>query len=149
MSFDKYLKQQKSKLIIENDFWSLGKHEIPESPGAYILLANTDFLYPNGKSPIYYIGQTKNLRQRLRTHLKHSLGAQKKLDEREYYLYYPRYEYAAKFGKSYMYMQTWQGKTPKSLEDDLLAYFAKYYFSFPVANSAGSWKKTYVVTEDI
>jgi hypothetical protein len=31
--------------------------------------------------------------------------------------------------------------TPKNLEDEVLALFAKKYRSFPVANGAGAWNR--------
>lgn len=52
------------------DFWKLVEHEIPESGGAYVLVADRWFTYPSGKSPVFYIGQSTNLRSRLRAHLK-------------------------------------------------------------------------------
>ena len=42
----------------KREFWSLDRQNIPKKAGVYILIAQgTEFLYPKGKSPIYYIGQ--------------------------------------------------------------------------------------------
>lgn len=120
-------------------FWKLKEHELPQSPGAYILLARgTRFLYPGGTSSVYYIGQSKNLRRRLHMHLRFASEAQ---ENRKLNLYWPRYEYAAKFGTGYCFVQTWQGLTPKALEENLLGKFAGKHRAFPVANGAGSWRR--------
>lgn len=124
------------------DYWKMEDEDIPQTPGVYILLSkpSISFQYPRGRSPIYYIGQASNLRQRLREHLKHSCQAKNK-NARKLNLYWPRYEYAATFGGCYTFVQTWKGMTPKNLEDLILARFAEQYRSFPVANGAGAWNK--------
>ena len=120
-------------------FWELKEHDLPRSPGAYILLARgTRFLYPVGTSPVYYIGQSRNLRSRLHTHIKYASEAR---DNRQLPLYWPRYEYAAKYGTDYCYVHTWQGLTSKALEENLLAKFARKHRAFPVANGSGSWSR--------
>ena len=121
------------------NFWNLRNHDIPQTPGVYIFLARgTRFVYPRRKSSVYYIGQSRNLRQRLRTHLTYAEQAR---DDRQLTLYYPRYEYAAAYGTHYCYVYTWHGLTPRALEEALLARFAEKHLSFPVANSAGAWKR--------
>jgi len=50
----------------------------------------------------------------------------------------PVYEYAAAFNTLYCLVYTWQGLTPKALEEILMAHFAQKHRSFPVANGAGS-----------
>jgi hypothetical protein len=122
------------------DFWRMDTHEIPASPGAYILASSGEvhFTYPAGNSPIFYIGQSSSLLRRLQEHRRYATQAK---EDRRLLLYYPRYEYAAKFGARYCYINTWQGLTPKALEELVLAKFAKRYLSFPVANGAGSWSR--------
>lgn len=122
------------------DFWKMKDHEIPTSPGVYMLVArgNSHFHYPIGKSPIYYIGQSKNLRSRLLTHLRHATEAR---DNRKEALYWPRYEFAAVYAGRYCFIRTWQGLTPKGLEEEVLASFAKKYRCFPIANGSGSWNR--------
>ena len=120
-------------------FWELNDHDIPAAPGAYILLARgTRFPYPRGKNSVYYVGQSTNLSRRLREHLRQALEAR---DDRNWTVYLPAHEYAAAFGTHYCYVHTWQGLTPKALEELLLARFAEKHRSFPVANSAGSWRR--------
>jgi hypothetical protein len=124
------------------DFWSLDEHDIPQVPGAYILFGRPGvrFNYPNAESPIYYIGQSKGLNTRLRSHLKWSTHV--KNDERTVFpIYEPRYEYGGKLGGRYCYIRTWQGLGPKALEDILMARFAKKYGTFPVANGASAWNR--------
>ncbi len=117
---------------------------LPNCAGAYILYAKSEkFIYPVGESSIFYIGMSKNLSQRIKTHIKLTEEARLNMDDRSIYLYWPRYEYAARYKTYLIFIKTWQGKTSKALEDDLLALFARKYFAFPVANGLGSWKKTY------
>ena len=96
------------------EFWSLDEHDIPPKPGAYVLLAEmgTRFPYPKGASSVFYVGQSQNLKSRLELHLKFAREA---ADNRKENLYWPRYEYAAKFGCRYVYLRTRQGMTPKGL----------------------------------
>jgi len=124
------------------DFWRLDEHDIPSKPGVYLLVARGDvrFPYPNGRSPIFYIGQSCSLRRRLREHLKWAKIAR---DSREEWLYWPRYEYAAAFGGRYCFVKTWQGFKPKALEDKVMALFARKYYSFPAANAAGAWRRVH------
>lgn len=124
------------------DFWRLAEHEIPQAPGAYILFARSGirFRYPKGESPIYYIGQSRGLRNRLKGHLKWS--NQVRLDTREQFpVYEPRYEYGGKFGGRYCFARTWQGLSPKALEDMIMARFAIKYGTFPVANGTSAWNR--------
>lgn len=123
-----------------SDFYGVRDHEVPNLPGVYVLAATDNILYryPSGRSPIFYIGQAKSLRRRLGLHIKYAIEA---FEDRRLPLYWPRYEYAAAHGCRYCYIRTWQGMRPKSLEDIVLARFAKRYASFPVANGAGAWKR--------
>ena len=122
------------------DFWKIKGHDIPTLPGAYILVARADshFDYPLGRSPVYYIGQSKNLRSRLRLHLKHATEAR---DNRKEPLYWPRYEFAASYAGRYCFVRTRQGLTPRALEEEVLARFARKYRCFPIANGSGSWNR--------
>lgn len=128
------------------DFWKINNHKIPQSPGVYILVARGDshFNYPLGKSPVYYIGQSKNLWSRLYSHFKIATEAR---DNRKEHLYWPRYEFAAAYGGRYCFMRTWQGMTPKGLEEEVMARFAKKYRCFPIANGAGSWWRVKKIME--
>ncbi|MBI3242039.1 MAG: hypothetical protein HYZ49_07085 [Chloroflexi bacterium] len=122
------------------NLWTADMAQVPTQPGAYVLLAasGTKFLYPNGSSPVFYVGQASNLQKRLLTHRKYSLEAK---SDRKLPLYYPRYEYAAVFGCRFALIRTWQGFSAKALEEVVLAHFAKRFRSFPIANGAGSWNR--------
>jgi len=98
------------------------------------------FRYPSGWSSVYYIGQAQSLRRRLSGHLGWHDKARNN-NRGIYSLFEPRHEYGAAFGQRYCFIKTWRGLKPKSLEDIVLAEFAKFYHAFPVANSAGAWKR--------
>ena len=126
-----------------SNFWRLNEYDIPSSPGVYLLIARKGFYfnYPTGKNPVYYIGKTDSLRRRLKGHLKYHTQVKDNKRSKKFSLYEPRHEYGAVFGGRYCFIRTWQGVSTKNLEDKVLAQFAKYYHSFPVANSAGAWNQ--------
>ncbi len=126
------------------DFWQLEEHDIPVAPGVYILVAKPSirFRYPRGSSPVFYVGQAKRLRDRLVQHLRASRLA--KADRRDRPRYWPRYEYAAAFGGRYLWLRTWRGKSPRQLEGEIIATFARQHKSFPVANGNAAWSWDYV-----
>jgi hypothetical protein len=141
MALFKFLNGLKTSPV--SNFWKLKEHHVPSSPGVYLLVAkpSVHFSYPAGRSPIFYIGQARSLRQRLNRHLVHSTEVRQNRRIPSAKLYWPRYEYAGVFGGRYCFIRTWQGVTPKSLENLVLARFAKRYHTFPVANSAGAWDR--------
>jgi hypothetical protein len=118
---------------------TLDEEDIPEEPGVYIMLSDhTEYVYPwsnsKGTSRVYYIGQAKNLRNRIKTHRKFCVEAISCHDPR-YYYYWPRYEYGAHHGCNVGWVIS---KTPKETEGELLDEFAKYYGAKPVANGQSS-----------
>lgn len=141
MALFKFLAGMKTSPV--SDFWHLDDHDTPTLPGVYLLVAkpSVHFIYPKGKSPIFYIGQARSLRKRLLAHLKYSRHVREDRRGPSSPLYWPRYEYAGVFGARYCFIRTHQGRTPKELEDIVLARFAKRYHSFPVANGAGAWNR--------
>jgi hypothetical protein len=125
-----------------DNFWKIKKHDVPSTPGVYILIAKRGmmFRYPRGKSPVYYIGQTNSLKRRLCGHWRwHDEVRQGKRSV--FQLYEARHEYGGKFGGRYCYIKTWPGMSPKGLEEIVLARFAKQFRTFPVANSAAAWNR--------
>lgn len=128
------------------DFWLLREHDIPAAGGVYILLTapGITFRYPRYSSPVFYIGQAQNLKRRLCDHLRWSADAR---DNRKEALYYPVYEYAAAHGGRYTYILTKTRRTPKKLEDIVLACFAERYRSWPVANGRGAWTSLFTMDE--
>lgn len=130
-------------------FWCLQDRWIPLTGGAYILITGggVKFRYPGGESPVFYIGQSANLRRRLREHNKFANEAAGAPPE-ERCFYWQKYNYAAEFGERYAIVRTWQGLTPKGLEDLLMARFVRRYLAFPVANGSGAWRKMWQVIRE-
>ena len=112
--------------------------EVQDAPGVYVLLTGdgTLFQYPVGRSPVLYIGQSVNLRRRLGDH---SEWAKQAKSNRRRELYYPRYEYAERFGVKFVYLCTRGRVAAKKLEKILLARFTNKFRGWPVGNSGGSW----------
>lgn len=130
------------------EFWRIRheKESIPRLPGVYVLFGDHLFDYPGGKSPVFYIGQSTNLRDRLYTHWRCS--EQARSSDRREALYLPRYEYAATYGYWYAFGRTWQGMTAKALEEKAMACFARRFRAFPVGKGAGSWSRIDTVSGD-
>lgn len=117
-----------------------GEHEIPSSPGVYLLIAKrVRFLYPAGRNSIYYIGQTSSLHKRIvkqhykwHSHVKHGC----RLGD---YLYEARHEYGGVYGGRYCFIPTWPGMSQQKLEKKVIREFILQYHAPPVANGAGVW----------
>jgi hypothetical protein len=114
----------------------LDLERVPEKPGVYVMLSTrTEYPYPwseyksRGKSQVYYIGQTKNLRKRLTLH---KSACKDVINQPDTNLgYWPRYEYAAYHGCNVVWLVS---RTPKEKETELLQEFHDYYGAKPVAN---------------
>jgi hypothetical protein len=135
---DKSLKRNPSSV---KSFWSSDKHDIPRKPGVYVLIAKKGikFLYPAGKSSIYYIGQTSSLRKRIvEQHRKYHnhVRDNRRLSD---CIYEARHEYGGVYGGRYCFIETWPNITPKSLEKMVIRAFIKRFYAPPVANGAGAW----------
>ena len=122
---------------------TLDAEYIPEKPGVYVMLSDhTEYIYPwsdsKGNSQVYYIGQAKNLRERLKTHKKYCTEAISHRDLR-YNYYFPRYEYAAHHGCNVGWIICNNPKEAKETENELLVAFAKCYGAKPVANGQSGW----------
>ena len=110
----------------------LAQHDVPELPGAYVLLTcSVQFEYPLRSSRVFYIGQSENLRQRLGTHCD-AVDRRRQRPER---IFRPRYEYAAAFGVKYCYVES-NDTPPADIEINLFVAFAKRYRGYPVANGS-------------
>lgn len=136
----KFLQKLKLKPSIISNFWECEDHDIPKTPGVYLLIAKRfRFHYPAGKSSIYYIGQTVSLHNRLvKQHRKYHCHVKnnRRLGD---YLYEARHEYGGVFGGRYCFIQARNGMSPKKLEKTVIRAFMKHYHSPPVANGAGIW----------
>jgi len=121
----------------------LDEQDIPEEAGAYVMLSdNTAYTYPwsksLGKSKVFYIGQSNNLRNRLKIHKKHSTEAKDNPDP-AYDYYWPRYEYAAHHGCNVCWITCEGEKEAKEIEKNLMLAFSTYYGARPVANGQSAW----------
>jgi excinuclease UvrABC nuclease subunit len=115
--------------------------DVPAKPGVYLMLSDdVEYIYPwsnsCGKSRVYYIGRSNNLRERVKTHKKLCLEA---ADRPKYDYYYPRYEYAVYHGCNICWRTCKSTEEAKGTEADLLISFAKYYGAKPVANGQSAW----------
>jgi len=111
-------------------------HGIPSVPGVYLLIAkHRRFQYPNGRSPVYYIGQTKSLNKRIVK--QHSVWHARVRSGK--YVIEARHEYGGVYGGRYCYIQTWPGISPEKLEKKVIRAFMQRYYAPPVANGAQVW----------
>jgi len=114
----------------------MDEDKLPKTSGVYILGSSdgTNFIYPWGSSPIFYIGQSKNLKKRLLTHKKHISAA---IENHDDLYWWPRYQYGASFGASLAWYSVRGTQNPNKLEADLITSFYDTYGSIPVSN--GTW----------
>jgi len=110
--------------------------KVPEKPGVYIVLSDhTEYPYPwseykgHGKSQVYYIGQTRNLKRRLAAHQRNHKATIYEYDQNS--TYWSRYEYAANHGCNVVWLVS---STPQDKEREILQRFVNYYGAKPVAN---------------
>ena len=113
---------------------------VPEKSGVYIMLSDhTEYSYPwseyegHGKSRVYYIGQSVNLRKRLKLHQSacNDVVKTNMEDPKKDLGYWPRYEYAAWHGCNVVWLVS---ANPPKKERKLLEEFRRYYGAKPVAN---------------
>ncbi|MDP1798088.1 MAG: hypothetical protein Q8K78_11425 [Planctomycetaceae bacterium] len=117
------------------DLLTWEQDDIPSGPAAYIFIAKRSFLYPRGKSPVFYVGQSSSLRRRL---YRHKMAIRRAGDERLLAVYRPITEYAASFGANVAVVPL--KKNPREVEFKLLAAFMDEFHGLPVANSAVNWR---------
>jgi len=110
------------------------RERLPEGPGAYALGAadRTSFQYPWGTSPVFYIGQSDALEQRLGEHRKYIEQA----IANHYRYWWPRYQYGAAFGAVVAVYPGVGGKGSAQVEKELVEEFWEMFGAIPVANSA-------------
>ena len=129
-----------ARSLSENERWNNGlidllgdEGDLPSSVGgAYVIgTAGTMLTYPWGTSPIFYIGSSTDLNQRLRGHRKSMLEARN-----DWYVYwYSRHQYGAAFGAHVAWYSKKGLEAPKSLESKLIEAF---YFTFGAIPSANA-----------
>ena len=109
----------------------------PAAAGAYVLGSSdgTMLTYPWGNSPVFYVGQSGNLRQRLTVHRDYI----RQIARNPWRLTEYRYQYGAAFGAS---VAMFESKEPDVLEAQLIQKFYWCFGSIPVANS--KWEEIHV-----
>lgn len=109
------------------------ENQIPDAGGAYVIgTAGTMLTYPWGTSPIFYIGSSTNLSQRLSGHRNSMLEARN-----DWYEYWkPRHQYGAAFG-AHVARYSQFGGIPKNVESRLIGAFYYTFGALPSAN--GQW----------
>ena len=114
----------------------LKNKKIPKNAGAYVLGSSdgTMFVYPWGLSPIFYIGQARDLYSRIAEHQKHIREAV----EHHEGDFWPRYLYGASFGTDVVWYEC-DDEYRHELEAKLVDEFYCVYGSIPVAN--GAWPR--------
>jgi hypothetical protein len=116
---------------------------LPSCSGAYILMSiKQSFVYPGGKSKVLYIGKSKNLFKRIKTHhnnLKKIVSLKKSELCNDWY--YKRYQYMRKFGCQVFWYSTRGIQDSKNLESDIMEYFYDRYLSIPIGNGSFSFRK--------
>ena len=108
----------------------------PETAGAYVVGANqgTMLTYPWGTSPIYYIGESRDLRKSFVEHRRLIVAAQ---NDRSEQTWWPRYQYGVSFGATVAWYSVRGAQFPNRLQFDLLSSFYGLYGALPLGN--GSW----------
>ena len=112
--------------------------EYVQVPGCYVLGSadGTDFIYPWGRWPVFYIGTTKSLRGRLRAH-RRWIG--RALAEYHSQHFAPLHQYGAAFGVDVAVYRRRTSQSIAKLESVLITDFYNIYGSIPVAN--GTWPR--------
>lgn len=124
-------------LAIFDDVSSI--ENMPDKKGIYFIASRKHrFVYPNGNSPIIYIGKADNLRKRL---MGHSREARNAKETRKTQWVYSRYNYIMMDGGADVYfLTTITNENPKGLESRALEDFYNKYWALPVGNGAFSYR---------
>ena len=123
---------------LHDHYW---KYEVPEKPGAYILLSHgTRFIYPHGTSKVVYVGMSSNLKNRIDGHFRNLTKIRSiYLNQIKDYWYYSRYNYLDRFGCKLYWFVNRKNETPKELESLIIEAFYSRYHSLPIGNGAFSF----------
>ena len=112
------------------------EHKPPATGGAYVIgTADTMLIYPWGTSPVFYIGQTANLRQRLAGHKTMIQEAREDYD----HWYRPRHQYGAALGAHVAWYSRRGPESPRVIEGRLMDAFYELFGAIPCAN--GAWSR--------
>src|SRR5574344_2207498 len=125
------MKEIKTFFSAEVDFKT-----IPEESGIYIFVSTKQrFTYHNGTSKVIYIGTSKNLRYRLKTHHRNFINKNSKTEWT-----YSRYNYFEAFKADCYFMRVIGSETNKSLESKVIQDFYDKFGAIPVGNGAFSFR---------
>lgn len=114
---------------------------VPNESGIYIMVAQKrEFIYPKKDSPVFYIGTSKHLKTRLKTHFRRYKEAKADFKKHESWNY-GRYNYAAAFDADIYYMRITGRENEKTLESKAILGFYNKYGALPVGNGAFSFRK--------
>lgn len=114
---------------------------VPDEPGIYIMVAQKrEFVYPKKDSPVFYIGTSKHLRSRLKTHFRRYKDAKTDFNKHTSWNY-SRYNYAVAFDADIYYMRITGRENEKALESKAMDGFYDKYGALPVGNGAFSFRK--------
>ena len=108
------------------------ENQLPQTGGAYVIgTAETMLTYPWGTSPIFYIGKTRNLRQRLSGHRRRMLSAREDHEQS----FWPRHQYGAALGAHVAWYSRHGPQHPQNIEAELIEAFYYTFGAIPSANA--------------
>lgn len=124
-----------------DDLFRIGSERVDlyaQIPGCYVLGSSdgTNFIYPWGSSPVFYIGKSRAIRARVRAHHK---WIKRAIEEHHSQHFIPLHQYGAAFGTDVSIYKTGSEESAVKLESELITEFYNIYGSIPVAN--GAWPK--------
>ncbi|GEM_PF-2276973 len=105
----------------------------PDYPGAYVIGANqgTMFTYPWGQSPVFWIGESRDLRKSFAEYRRHAFSAQSDKGEQTWW---PLYQYGASFGATVAWYAVVGAQFPNRIQYDLMNAFYGLYGTIPLGN---------------
>ena len=143
-----FLTEYIGKSIVESKVWLIKDafqfdecfDDVPNEPGIYIMVAHKrEFVYPKKDSPVFYIGTSKHLKSRLKTHLRRYKDAKTDFNKHTSWNY-SRYNYAVAFDTDIYYMRITGRENEKALESKAMEGFYDKYGALPVGNGAFSFR---------
>jgi hypothetical protein len=125
------------------DYEALGS--LPNVAGVYVIVSTdgTKFIYPNGDSPVMYIGMSSHLKSRIKGHEESVITVTSNIKEHKQMSCQceQRYHYFRVFGAK-VYVFTRRGpQEPKEMEAMFLGKFYEKYLSLPISNCARSFSQ--------
>ncbi|WP_300671501.1 hypothetical protein [Desulfoluna sp.] len=105
----------------------------PAASGAYVIGAGqgTMFTYPWGQSPIFWIGESRDLRK---SFAEYRRLTRLSMDDRAETTWWPQYQYGASYGATVAWYAVVGAQFPNRLQYDLMAAFYGLYGSMPLGN---------------